>query len=53
MALILRLKIVKSFDDERCLKEIEATLAIKNKADGVLFLLDEMGKALDFQSRSE
>jgi hypothetical protein len=44
---------VNSFDDEQCLKEIEAALSLKNKRmDGILLLLDEMGKALDFQSRT-
>lgn len=43
---------IRNFSDEQCLKEIKSTLAIKDKADGVLILLDEMGKALDFQSRS-
>jgi hypothetical protein len=44
---------VKAFDDEQCLNEIESTLSSKIKRiDGVLLLLDEMGKALDFQSRS-
>lgn len=43
---------VKTFNDEQCLKEIKLTLAEESKADGVLFLLDEMGKALDFQSRA-
>ena len=43
---------LKIFDDEKCLEEIKSTLALKDKSDGVIFLLDEMGKALDFQSRS-
>ncbi len=43
---------IRKFSDEQCLKEIKLTLAIKDKADGVLILIDEMGKALDFQSRS-
>ena len=43
---------VKAFDDEQCLKEIKLTLTKEPEADGVLFLLDEMGKALDFQSRA-
>jgi ABC-type cobalamin/Fe3+-siderophores transport system ATPase subunit len=43
---------VKILNDEQCLKEIKLTLAKASKADGVLFLLDEMGKALDFQSRA-
>ncbi len=44
---------IKAFDDERCLEEIKTALLNQSKAsDGTLFLLDEMGKALDFQSRS-
>lgn len=47
------LDVVKRFDDERCLEEITSTLSNQPKeSDGVLLLLDEMGKALDFQSRS-
>jgi hypothetical protein len=42
---------VRALNDEQCLEEIKSILAKKNKADGVLFLLDEMGKALDYQSR--
>jgi energy-coupling factor transporter ATP-binding protein EcfA2 len=44
---------VKKYSDEQCLEEIKATLAsAPKKQDGVLFLLDEMGKALDYQSRN-
>ena len=43
---------IKHLDDEQCLKEIKATLSQNDDSDGVLFLLDEMGKALDFQSRA-
>ena len=43
---------VKALNDEQCLKEIKLTLSQITKSDGVLFLLDEMGKALDFQSRA-
>jgi hypothetical protein len=44
---------IKSFDDERCLVEITLAISTQNvKNDGILFLLDEMGKALDFQSRA-
>jgi hypothetical protein len=51
--LSLDLEEIKSFDDERCLEEIKLTISTqKIKRDGVLFLLDEMGKALDFQSRA-
>lgn len=43
---------IKSFNDERCLEEIKKVLSThKTKSDGILLLLDEMGKALDFQSR--
>ena len=47
-----KVETVKGFSDEQCLKEIKATLELKNKTDGVLILIDEMGKALDFQSRA-
>ena len=43
---------VKLLNDAQCLKEIKSTISINSKSDGVLFLLDEMGKALDFQSRA-
>ena len=44
---------IKSFDDEKCLEEIQTALsALNTQTDGVLILLDEMGKALDFQSRA-
>lgn len=43
---------VKQLDDEQCLTAIKAALAKTNQYDGVLFLLDEMGKALDYQSRA-
>ncbi len=44
---------VKKYTDEKCLQEIKSTLAnAPKKQDGVLFLLDEMGKALDYQSRN-
>ncbi|MCC4832821.1 AAA family ATPase [Shewanella sp. 10N.7] len=43
---------VAQLNDEQCLSKIKETLAIKQNFDGVLFLLDEMGKALDFQSRA-
>ena len=44
---------VKKYTDEQCLEEIKTILAsAPKKQDGVLFLLDEMGKALDYQSRN-
>lgn len=44
---------VKKLTDEQCLQEIKSTLAnTPKKQDGVLLLLDEMGKALDYQSRN-
>lgn len=44
---------IKLYDDERCLEEIKLAISTqKIKNDGILFLLDEMGKALDYQSRS-
>ncbi len=44
---------VKKYTDEQCLQEIKNTLeSAPKKQDGVLFLLDEMGKALDYQSRN-
>ena len=47
------LDIVKAFSDEQCLDEIKSALSAQHtKSDGVLLLLDEMGKALDYQSRS-
>ncbi len=45
-------KATKSLTDEECLKKIKATLQTNKSRDGVLILLDEMGKALDFQSRA-
>ena len=44
---------VKLLSDDECLSEIKKTITKKNsKSDGVLLLLDEMGKALDYQSRA-
>jgi len=43
---------VKTFTDEECLTAIKEALSTKSTFDGVLLLLDEMGKALDFQSRA-
>lgn len=44
---------IKLLDDDECLARIKATITKQNtKADGVLILLDEMGKALDYQSRA-
>lgn len=46
-------EVISSYDDEACLKEIKKLLATPNTdKDGVIILLDEMGKALDYQSRS-
>ena len=43
---------VNSLSDDECLSQIKATLTSKKvKSDGVLLLLDEMGKALDYCSR--
>ncbi|MEL0649474.1 hypothetical protein V6248_18785 [Pseudoalteromonas agarivorans] len=43
---------VASFDDDKCLAEIKKLLQkTSENEDGVLILLDEMGKALDYQSR--
>lgn len=43
---------INSLSDEECLSEIKSTLTSKQvKSDGVLLLLDEMGKALDYCSR--
>ncbi|MBE0364130.1 hypothetical protein PULV_a1696 [Pseudoalteromonas ulvae UL12] len=41
-----------SMSDEKCLKEIKHAFSIVREHDGVLLLLDEMGKALDYQSRA-
>ncbi len=44
---------IKAYDDERCLEEIKHALSgSEKKSDGTLLLLDEMGKALDYQSRA-
>ncbi|MGB2707366.1 MAG: hypothetical protein WBC41_04380 [Pseudoalteromonas nigrifaciens] len=43
---------IADFDDDKCLAEIKILLQKPSKnEDGVLILLDEMGKALDYQSR--
>ncbi|WFO20875.1 hypothetical protein ATS73_019305 [Pseudoalteromonas sp. H100] len=43
---------IADFDDDKCLAEIKKILQKPSKnEDGVLILLDEMGKALDYQSR--
>ncbi len=43
---------IADFDDDKCLNEIKKLLQKPSKnEDGVLILLDEMGKALDYQSR--
>ncbi len=38
-------------NDDECLTRIASALEKASKTDGILILLDEMGKALDFQSR--
>jgi len=44
---------IKALSDEECLVEIKAIVAKPvSKYDGVILLLDEMGKALDYQSRA-
>jgi len=44
---------VNSFDDDKCLVEIKRTLGTPSKKiDGTLIFIDEMGKALDYQSRN-
>lgn len=44
---------LKKLDDDECLAKIKKLLSKKqNEFDGVLLYLDEMGKALDFQSRN-
>jgi energy-coupling factor transporter ATP-binding protein EcfA2 len=48
-----QLEEIKAFDDDECLSEIKLALASKpQKYDGILLFLDEMGKALDYQSRN-
>jgi len=43
---------IKALNDEECLRRIKAELSKpKKRADGIVLMLDEMGKALDFQSR--
>ncbi|OUS29082.1 hypothetical protein A9Q98_06320 [Thalassotalea sp. 42_200_T64] len=43
---------INSLSDDECLSKIKATLTSKQvKSDGVLLLLDEMGKALDYCSK--
>ncbi|MCX2975720.1 hypothetical protein EYC87_19290 [Halieaceae bacterium IMCC8485] len=43
---------LKLLSDEECLSQIKAELSKPHKGtDGIILLLDEMGKALDFQSR--
>lgn len=44
--------VIKSYSDSECLEVIRASLNKKDKKfDGIVLLIDEMGKALDFQSR--
>lgn len=44
---------LKQYSDDNCLKVIKELINKKTpKADGLLILIDEMGKALDFQSRT-
>lgn len=48
-----KLEEVKAYDDDECLTEIKKALShIPKKLDGTLIFLDEMGKALDYQSRN-
>ena len=43
---------INQLDDEQCLEKIALLLNTpSDREDGILVLLDEMGKALDFQSR--
>ena len=43
---------LKVLNDEECLSRIKTELSKpRNGADGIVLMLDEMGKALDFQSR--
>ncbi|SMN00681.1 FIG01060185: hypothetical protein [uncultured Candidatus Thioglobus sp.] len=43
---------LQSLDDEACLAKIKLALSPKREdIDGILFLVDELGKALDYQSR--
>ena len=43
---------IKALNDEECLSRIKTELSKpKNRTDGIVLMLDEMGKALDFQSR--
>jgi energy-coupling factor transporter ATP-binding protein EcfA2 len=44
---------ILALDDDKCLAKIKSILQKQNdNEDGVLILLDEMGKALDYQSRA-
>lgn len=44
---------VADYDDTKCLEEISSLLNQKDsKTDGYLILIDEMGKALDYQARN-
>lgn len=44
---------LKNYSDDDCLRVIKEIINKKGqKADGLLILIDEMGKALDFQSRT-
>lgn len=45
-------KALKEYDDNNCLKLIKELINKKSSNDGILILIDEMGKALDYQSRS-
>jgi hypothetical protein len=43
---------INAFSDEECLTRIKTVLSKPKKGtDGIVLMLDEMGKALDFQSR--
>jgi len=46
-----RQKVNEGLSDSEYLKLIESALNRNNKNDGTILLLDEMGKALDYQSR--
>lgn len=44
---------IAALDDDECLAKIKSLLKKQNdNEDGILILLDEMGKALDYQSRA-
>lgn len=45
-------KKLRGYDDSECLSLIKELINKKNNKEGLLILVDEMGKALDYQSRS-